>query len=433
MAQKRIQRTIYLIEQRMENQYFNGTWNDTTTIDSYINDFVKRFNAGQSQQVKHFAIIVHDKDEHIIHGKTINKVKHFHGYLEFDKKVDLSTVAKYLGIEEQYVDVLQKGRYAKNNALAYMIHAKQPEKYQYSDTEVYSDGSTPLQGTYGWTGGWYNDIYAEHAEEWANQLATGKQQHRKLSLDKVLDEILDGKITMNNVLLTDDLLKLYARNMSKFKDAFQARAELQSTKIAELIKSGDINVEAYYIWGKSGVGKTYLLDTIQENIEKMTGQKPHWFKASADHPFDNYSGEPYILLDDVGAKALSVKDWLHLLDPHHIYEFGASRYHNKPIAAHTIFITSTDSPTEYFNRLMDIANGSEPIEQVFRRLWSIIHIEKIDDKKTIATIEKHPKDDPIKLEETAKIDYEQLPDIFANHIVKTDEKVQKKLNENNQD
>lgn len=425
MATKRIQRKIYTITQQMDSKNFNGTWNDTTTIDSYINDFIERFETSRPQKVVHFAIIVHDKDTRTVGGTKENKPTHFHCYLEFDKPVDLSMVARFAGVEEQYIEVLKRGKYAKENTLAYLIHAKQPGKHQYKSTEVYSDGAEELTGTYGWTNGWYHDFYAEHAEDWANQLATGKQHNRNLSLDKILDMIVDGKITMQNILLTDDLRKLYARNMNKFKDAFQASAEFQSIRISALISSGDINVEAYYVWGESGIGKTYMLKQLMKDISEDVNENK-WFTASANHPFDNYSGEPYILLDDVGAKALSVKDWLHLLDPHNNYEFGASRYHNKPIAAHTIVITSTKSPEDYFNQLLEIANGSEPIEQVFRRLWSIIHVIN-NGNKIVAEIEKHPKDDAINFQKKLTVGIDDARKMLGNHFVEKQKKINQKI------
>lgn len=365
---KRIRSTTFMVVQQTKPEYFNGTWGDTTTIDSYANDFINRWSKNHTQKLKHIAIILHDKDKYLNHKP---KEEHFHFYIEFQTKVDLKFVAKEAGVEEQQVESMKRGRYARDNMLAYMIHAKQAEKHQYQPTEVYCEDSEildDLHNVYGWKNGWYQQYYDEHIEDWSNQLHSVKAKKNSLSLEKVLDDILYGRITKQNVLLTNELYELYGRNKNKMDQAFQAYAERKSELIGNSVDyDGDLSVYPVFIHGQSGLGKTKFINDIKKRLPKDYTV----YMGDGKHPMDNYSGEDVLVLDDVDVNAISVKGWLQLLDNHNIHNADA-RYKDKPVSSTLILMTTTKNIDEFFKDYF--AKDNEPLEQVKRRIQMIIEL-----------------------------------------------------------
>ena len=89
-------------------------------------------------------------------------------------------------------------------------------------------------------------------------------------------------------------------------------------------------LKVYYIWGKSGTGKTSgILDAHgDENVYRVTNYK---------HPFDGYAGESVILFDEFRS-SLPLADMLEYLD---IYPVSLpSRYADKVACYETAYIVS---------------------------------------------------------------------------------------------
>ena len=97
--------------------------------------------------IKKYAIIIHDKD---LLESGAPKKKHFHCVLTFSNATTSEVVAKTLQVEEQYVN---KIRTTTKSAMLYLVHRNNPEKFQYSASEVvanfdyieYIDGCEPKQ------------------------------------------------------------------------------------------------------------------------------------------------------------------------------------------------------------------------------------------------------------------------------------------------
>lgn len=77
-----------------------------------------------------YAYIVHDKDTN--EDGEIKK-SHVHVVIRFINPRHISSVAKELGIEANYIESIQS-RF--DSMLCYLIHYNQPDKYQYSLDEV---------------------------------------------------------------------------------------------------------------------------------------------------------------------------------------------------------------------------------------------------------------------------------------------------------
>lgn len=77
-----------------------------------------------------YAYILHDKD--IYEDSDEVKKNHWHVVVQFSNKRFRSTVAKEIGIEINYLVGC-----SLDASLVYLIHFDNPEKYQYSPSEVY--------------------------------------------------------------------------------------------------------------------------------------------------------------------------------------------------------------------------------------------------------------------------------------------------------
>lgn len=84
-----------------------------------------------------YAMILHDKDSDE-NGEL--KKPHYHVVLRFNQAVWNTSIIKELGIEPNYIEKVGN----VNNALEYLVHYNEPNKYRYDLTEVQGTLRTKL-------------------------------------------------------------------------------------------------------------------------------------------------------------------------------------------------------------------------------------------------------------------------------------------------
>jgi hypothetical protein len=82
-------------------------------------------------QYPKYAYILHDKDVKD-DGTGELKPAHYHFYIEFPSPRSLRAVSKELNI----IESMLRQVYDKRGILNYLTHKKQPEKFQYNDSEI---------------------------------------------------------------------------------------------------------------------------------------------------------------------------------------------------------------------------------------------------------------------------------------------------------
>lgn len=328
--------------------------------------------------------IIHDKDMRTVWDEneriSITEVKepHIHISFRFEKKrnegATLGAIADMLGVEPQYVEKPKSGRYSFDNQLAYLIHAKDKEKYQYEATEV-----ATVRGTD------YMQIYAERKRAWRNGRAVKVRQEVTQGIDWLEQEILAGKLTKETVILTDEFYQIYASNIRRIDMAFDLYAQRKIYKAIERLQNGEFHTKVYYIMGNSGAGKTRfsmdLIKGIQHKAKLETGEDWTCCRTASTNPVDDYNGEEILLMDDVRGSTMRADDWLKLLDPYNISPSSA-RYRNKNVVARAIIITATIHPVEFFYYANEFRRGSgseEAIDQFLRRLTALVEVISYDD------------------------------------------------------
>lgn len=263
----------------------------------------------------------HPKDE-------IASFEHWHigGQLKSDNTAE--TIAKWFGFQPNSIEKIKS--HFKTYAV-YLAHQTQDAKEQ--------GKSAPLDigGTFD-----YNKAVKDYETR-------GKTT-------SIIDDILCGKITEYQLKTDTVLMSAIIRQglYTKMKNALETYQNAESVRRM----NGEKSIQVCWICGFAGVGKTVL-------AKQMAGNKPYYITSSGKNPFDNYLGQPVVIIDDIEKDTATGKTLLKLLDPH-TDTLTACRYNNKLISADTIIVTSTITAEKWWNDNASETDGNK--YQLLRRL-----------------------------------------------------------------
>ncbi|MEW4353801.1 Rep family protein [Streptococcus pneumoniae] len=371
MSRKRIRNRRFLFEQQLKSNYWNWSPEEKKLLDNWQENKDKIFrhifdcirHLVEEDEFVEFAIVIHDKD--VSYGTKLVE-PHVHGYIDFPKLVDLSKVAGALGLERERIETPKsKGgrKYTRINALAYLIHAKDKDKYQYPASDVETFDTLD-----------YESFINQNKEDFEKYSATKKREKSDESLDLVYDKIVRGELTEDDILDDENLRYLWSHNQQKFDEAFKAYGKIASRLTLKAIERGEFQPTILYIHGHSGVGKTSLANELITRISakaKKVGYNWNRYDAGTKNIFDEYFGEEIILLDDPRYDSLLPSDWLKLLDPLNKSHLSA-RYKNKLVIGRIIVITNYMSLGDFFGQI-----PKEDLNQYLRRFHNVIEITKL--------------------------------------------------------
>ena len=336
--------------------------------------------------------IIHDDDWRSkwdeLEKKSIREKKenHVHITVKFyeddtHKGATIKQVSDAVGIPSNMIEKAQKGRFAYDNMLAYLIHAKDAGKTPYDPHKVCSFGlvdkdKKPMFHN-------YMDIYEDRKLDWEKGRAKKTTQQAKVDVDMLVEMVLTGQVTRAQVVLTDDYYAIYSRNSKQVDDAFRVYGERRAYKTLQALENGEYKLSVFFITGDAGAGKTRLAKAFVDALIKASADYDDAWRVchtAATNPMDDYNGEEILFMDDVRGSALSASDWLKLLDPYNASPASA-RYHNKMPVCRAIVITSTKEPVEFFYYCKAMGGGdrSEALDQFMRRIQCLTRVIKADD------------------------------------------------------
>lgn len=365
---KRIQNRRFLFEQQLKPDFWDWTVSDKKLLENWEENKDKIFRLifdrirelVEEEEFVEVAFIVHDKD--ISYGAKLVE-PHIHGYIDFPRRLDLSKVAMALGVEKERVETPKSkgGRgYTRINALAYLTHAKDKDKYQYpiSDVETFDTLD-------------YEAFINQNKEDFEKYAATKKREKSDESLDLVLSKVQLGELTYNDVMEDDNLSFLFGNNQQKFREGFNFYGERQTFLRLKSLERKEYQMTVIYIQGDSDIGKSELAKNIASQTQAKlneVGLRGDIYSASSANPFDNYTGEEILLLDDVREDTMRASDWLKLFDPLNSARMSA-RYQNKLVVPRLIIMPVYMSPKLFFGRIK-----AEDLNQFLRRINFLVDV-----------------------------------------------------------
>ena len=377
--------TSVAITQYFETKYWKNGWDEelikSENIEKILEEIVRRVS--EIATVSEAYAIKHDKDTSIgfdsVTRTTTTKLKkpHIHALLKFEKGATLTDLAVQIGLKPEYLEKAKSGRYGYDNLLAYLIHAKDKDKYQYSPDEVIT-----------LTGKNYLEVYHERHVSWLKGKAKKEVKQTYKDIDLLIDNILNGNITKKEMLLNKDYHMLYAVHKTKINDTFRTIGEIKGTMTQHELENKKFKKTILFIHGASGLGKSTFAKEIAKSLiqlAKLNNQNWKSILTAGTNMFDEVNGEEILFLDDVRGDSLTASDWLKLLDPYNISPISA-RYQNKIGAAKVIIITSSKHPLTFFYHTK--GNNREDLSQYVRRIEHLATLKGVGDEPIF--YESHP-------------------------------------------
>lgn len=377
--------TSISITQYFDTTYWKNGWDEelikSENVDKILEEIVRR--ASEVAIVSESYAIKHDKDTSVgfdsVTNSTTSELKepHIHALLKFSKGATLTDLAEKIGLAEQYLEKAKSGRYGYDNLLAYLIHAKDKDKYQYSPDEVFT-----LIGKN------YLEIYHQRKESWLKGKAKKEVQKSFEDIDFLIDNILNENITKNDILLDKKYHTPYIVHKTRINDAFKTVGEIKGARTKDELENGEFKKTILFIYGNSGLGKSRFAKELAKDIiqmAKLNNKKWQSITTAGTNMFDEVNGEEILLLDDVRGDSLTASDWLKVLDPYNISPVSA-RYQNKIGAAKVIIITSSKHPLAFFYYTK--GNAYEDLSQYVRRIEHLATLKGTSEKPIF--YESHP-------------------------------------------
>ena len=377
--------TSVAITQYFDTTYWKNGWDEelikSENVEKILEEIVRR--ASEVAIVSEAYAIKHDKDTSVgfnsVTNSTTSKLKepHIHALLKFSKGATLTDLAVKIGLEPQYLEKAKSGRYGYDNLLAYLIHAKDKDKYQYSPDEVFT-----------LTGKNYLEVYHERQGSWLKGKAKKEVQQSYEDIDLLIDNILNENITKKEILLNKQYHTLYTVHKVRVNDAIKSIGEIKCAKTKDELENKKFKKTILFIHGASGLGKSTFAKEIAKSLiqlAKLNDQNWQSVLTAGTNMFDEVNGEEILLLDDVRGDSLTASDWLKVLDPYNISPVSA-RYQNKIGAAKVIIITSSKHPLAFFYYTK--GNAYEDLSQYVRRIEHLATLKGTSEKPIF--YESHP-------------------------------------------
>ena len=180
--------------------------------------------------------------------------------------------------------------------------------------------------------------------------------------DALINDIVNGNVREYDYFANRELVAevIKSGRSVKVEQAFKAQQKNALTGSASRTEER----KQAWIFGLAGSGKTELAkETCRLN---GYSDRDIYITSSGSNPFDDYKGQPCVIVDDIDAETMSPKTMLKLAD---CFTGSAvrARYVNKVIQADLVIFTSTISPQNWWNSISEEKTDGN-VYQLLRRL-----------------------------------------------------------------
>ncbi len=115
-----------------------------------------------------------------------------------------------------------------HNGLAYLVHVKYADEFQHSPKQVAS-----VRGLD------YMRVYRERHSGWLRGRAHVKAKRAKLEFESLREMVLQGEVTREQIMLTDELFDVCSRHQREIEDALSAYSQRRAYRAAAKLRAGD--------------------------------------------------------------------------------------------------------------------------------------------------------------------------------------------------
>lgn len=361
--------------QQLKPEFWPG-WDVALILSSDVEkigtEILRRYeSAGGSAQG--LWVILHDKDTE----NGCPKEPHVHVVLQQSPgrqvkgKLHCIQIDQAMGWTKSVVKAPSRGGRLEN-ALAYLIHAKDPDKHQYAPDEVKT-----VRGRD------YRSIEQQYRDAWARRAAMGrrtatpKKEWDELG-DVLVQRVLDGEVDELDILRDKTLMDIYTRNESKVNLALKNWAKREAHFEIQKLRAGLFQKTIIWVQGASDQGKTYLVESIAAELSARLGWRV--FRATAKNGSDDYNAEEIYVMNEPSPRVMEWPDLLQLTDPRQGGPISA-RYRNKPDAApRVVLIAVAVDPIEFGFFVPGKRSTTDSLDQLLRRVTLIITAKKVGDE-----------------------------------------------------
>lgn len=280
-----------------------------------------------------YAFCMHTSD---IKPDGTQKPVHYHFIIWNDRQISIDRMLKDLDIPERWTQKVRN----KKNAIRYLIHLDQPEKYQYNRNEIQT-----------------NDI--RFVNECLDEISYKDNGY-------IIDEKFDKSYNQQH----SEIFNLQIDQTKKMK-LFELLDKFFNHYCIETNTSGaHRNMEIYYIQGETGSGKTTFAKQMCEKLGY-----DYCVSSSSNDPLQDYRGQKALILDDFRTDNMKFSDLLKLTDPY-TNSSVKSRYSNKyMVGCKVIFITSIIPLDKIY---VDVAQYEDTKKQFYRRIANVIVCKQVN-------------------------------------------------------
>lgn len=278
------------------------------------------------------------------HDKDVNKEgnptpTHCHIVIQFGSNTRRSDIEKVLPFNT-HIDICK----SVPGATQYLIHANNPEKYQYPVTDIRTNNPEQLK-----------------------VLLTSTRRQCEVKTSVLLERIKNGEIPKSAQFSGEIDPVDWAKNKAVIQNEYFYLTQ-------NMVKYHEKDITVYYITGASHNGKTEIAkDLARDKYPDFLGGKPFYLAGPKDH-LQNYMDEPVLILDDFPDTSVPFDLILHYLDNHNTTPW-ASRYSDKVFTGDIIIITSVVPITGFYAFDGDKKRPFNELYQLYRRIGHYMDVQ----------------------------------------------------------
>ena len=211
------------------------------------------------------------------------KPRHWHLVLRTDRAMPIETIAKWFGIEPQYIEV-PKGRGAFLDCVAYLTHEGEKQqaegKYLYPDSEVKA-----------------NFDFRERLDN--RDLRNSKYDRELTDKQWYRNEVLSGNLRPKDMMRDKKLITYYT-------DDAEALDKMRRKYLAEIAPMPDTRLNYYVCGAHGGIGKGLASYALARSLyPDIEDDDDLFFTVGGEKTsFDDYDGQPIIIWNDIRPIAL---------------------------------------------------------------------------------------------------------------------------------